>query len=102
MNIFMLAYCFPPDSGSGSFRPFFFANHLTNSGETVHVFTIKIEDYLVNTPLDADLITRLHPEVKVTRCSVLRPKEALLKFRSRFHSKPSVTSVCDEVLILRR
>ena len=92
MNIFMIAYYFPPDSSSGSFRPLFFANHLANSGSTVHVFTAKTEDYLIDQPMDDDLVAQIHPNVKITRCSVLRPREALLKFRAWFSLKSQAAS----------
>ena len=87
MNVLFLAYYFPPDSSSGSFRPFFFANHLAKSGVGVHVLTAKVEDFLPEQPLDSSLSDKLNPSVEVTRCSVWRPREAVISLRNRFSEK---------------
>ena len=84
MNVLFLAYYFPPDSSSGSFRPFFFANHLAESGVGVHVLTAKVEDFLPEQSLDPSLSDKLNQAVEVTRCSVWRPREALISLRNRF------------------
>ena len=90
MNVFMIAYYFPPESGSGSLRPLFFANHLADSGDDVHVFTAKVEDYLYDQTQDADLVEQIHPKVKITHCSVFRPREALFKLRKMFSFRATV------------
>jgi len=53
VNVLFLAYYFPPDLSSGSFRPFFFANHLSESGVGVHVLTANGEDFLLEQSLDS-------------------------------------------------
>ncbi len=83
MNVLFLAYYFPPDSSSGSFRPFFFANRLAKSGVGVHVLTAKVEDFLPEKPLDSALSDKLNPSVEVTRCSVWRPREAVISLRNQ-------------------
>lgn len=87
MNVLFLAYYFPPDSSSGSFRPFFFANHLANAGVGVHVLTAKVADFLPEQPLDPALSNKLNPGVEITRCSVWRPREALISLRNKFSGK---------------
>jgi glycosyltransferase involved in cell wall biosynthesis len=84
VKILFVCYYFPPDSSSGSFRPFFFANHLAEANVEVHVLTAKVEDFLQDQMLDLKLYENLHPEVSVTRCTVRRPLEFLLRLRDRF------------------
>lgn len=87
MNVLFLAYYFPPDSSSGSFRPLFFANHLATAGVGVHVLTVKVEDYLAEQSLDHKLSDKLHRGVEISRCSVWRPREALIALRNRLKGK---------------
>lgn len=77
----MLAYYFPPDSSSGTFRPFFFANHLSNGSARVSVLTARESDFLPGQTRDPHLLHTLHPRVTVLRSRVLRPREAVLSFR---------------------
>ncbi|MBE0596682.1 MAG: glycosyltransferase [Desulfuromonadales bacterium] len=89
MRVLFLAYYFPPDSSSGSFRPLFFANHLTRMGVDVHVLTAKVEDYLCEQTVDEKLLSTLSKQVRVTRCGVQRPREAVIAFRDRLMRKRS-------------
>lgn len=84
MKVLFLAYYFPPESSSGSFRPLFFVNHLSELGVDIHVLTARREDYLAEQPVDENLMLSLDKRVRVTRSSVVRPREALLRFRDRF------------------
>lgn len=89
MRVLFVAYYFPPDSSSGSFRPLFFANHLTRMGVDVHVLTAKEEDYLSEQTIDEKLLSTISEQVRVTRCGVQRPREAVIAFRDRLVGKRS-------------
>lgn len=88
MRVLIIAFNFPPESGSGSFRPLFFANHLVDMGVDVHVLTARVEDYLGRS-IDWKLCERCHEGVGITRCSVHRPQEWLLNLRTRIFSSCS-------------
>ncbi|MGH8468029.1 MAG: glycosyltransferase [Gammaproteobacteria bacterium] len=100
MNILLVAYYFPPDASSGSFRPLFFANHLTKMGDQVTILTSRKEDFLPDQPLDQDLAVRLDHHIKVVRSAVRRPDRYLVMMRDRLRlrsgtapaSKPPVTN----------
>lgn len=81
MQVLFLAYYFPPESSSGSFRPLFFANHLSDMNCSVQVVTARIENFLDNQPIDENLLGKLNPQVKVIRSAVIRPREALIRLR---------------------
>lgn len=83
MKILLLAYYFPPDSSSGSFRPLFFANHLAELGDEVVVLTARQENFLAAQPVDRNLVAGLDRRVSVLRCAVRRPKESLIVLRNR-------------------
>ena len=83
----MLAYYFPPDSSSGSMRPFFFANHLKRMGLDVTVLTAREQDFLQTQPKDPMLLRRLDPEIEVVRSGVKRPREFLLSLRKNIIGK---------------
>lgn len=91
MRILLIAYFFPPDSSSGSFRPFFFANHLTNLGDEVTVLTCRQEDFHGEQPLDREMLRCLDPRVRVVRSTIFRPKERLLRLRNRLILQQSRT-----------
>lgn len=93
MKILFIAYYFPPDSSSGSFRPLFFANHLTGLGDQIHVLTAADTDYLKEQKKDLKLIDQLKHDVAITRCSVKRPREAFLAVTNRFRPIKARTAV---------
>ena len=81
MNILALAYLFPPDSGSGTYRSLYFLNHLVNFGDEVTVITAKEEDFAPGTNLDYELQSIVSNRIRVVRASVIRPVERLLRLR---------------------
>lgn len=81
VHVLMLAYYFPPDSSSGSFRPFFFANHLVGMGVDVTVLTVHEETFLEEQPVNYELLARIDDRVDVVRVGVLRPRESLLALK---------------------
>lgn len=87
LKVLFIAYYFPPDSSSGSFRPLFFANHLSSMGVDVHVLTARVEDYLEEQTVDEKLLDSLSEKVRVTRTVVRRPREAVLRLRDRVSRK---------------
>ena len=96
VKILLVAYFFPPDLSSGSFRPFFFANHLTEMGDEIIVLTSREEDFLTGQPLDQKLVTKLDRRVRVVRSRVRRPKEYLLRMRDRLARRSRMPSVPTE------
>jgi len=85
LHVLMLAYYFPPDSSSGSFRSLFFANHLAEIGFKVTVLTARIDDFLSAQPVDYDLVKQINPLVNIIRTRVRRPRETLLNFRDKLN-----------------
>lgn len=79
----MLAYLFPPDSGSGSFRPMHFARHLQELGEEICVLTAREEDYMPYQTKDPRLLEEVPAGVTIFRSRVFRPGEAVIEFRNR-------------------
>ena len=79
----MVAYYFPPDSSSGSYRPFYFARHLNNMDNDIYVLTAKEEDFLKDQPIDTGFAKDIDETIHITRAKVFRPREVLLKFRDR-------------------
>jgi glycosyltransferase involved in cell wall biosynthesis len=82
MNILMVAYFFPPESSSGSFRPLHFARHLEESGENITVLSVREEDYWAYQPKDHQLLDQISANVEVFRTRMSHPKEAIINFRN--------------------
>ncbi len=82
MHILFLAYYFPPESSSGSFRPLFFANELSEKGHQVTVVTAKQGAYLSDQPLDPDLVKQVSSSIEIIRCAVFRPRELLIRIKT--------------------
>ncbi|OPX36126.1 MAG: hypothetical protein B1H11_07980 [Desulfobacteraceae bacterium 4484_190.1] len=77
----MVAYYFPPDSSSGSMRPFYWANYLSRSGWDVSVLTVKKKKFLPEQPVDIELAKGIQPGVHVVRTNILRPRNNLLSLK---------------------
>ncbi len=77
----LIAYYFPPDSSSGSFRPFHLANQLAYLGDSVSILTVKERHFLQDQTIDQELLKTLANGVNVVRCSahrrILRTKNGL-------------------------
>lgn len=87
MKLLIVAYYFPPESSSGSFRPLYFAKNLMDYGCQVSVLTSSKEFYLIEQPIDDALLDTLNSGVKVIRSRVTRPREALISLKKKlFHS----------------
>jgi GT2 family glycosyltransferase len=87
LSVLFIAYYFPPESSSGSFRPLFFANHLVELGCSVQVLTAKEADFLSEQPIDKQLLNKLNKNVEIHRSRVVRPREALIRFRNNLTGK---------------
>lgn len=87
VKILMIAYYFPPDSSSGSFRPFYFASHLHEMGEELYVLTAREKDYLPDQPKDHKLLEEIDNEVEIIRTKVYRPREAAIRLRNFLFNK---------------
>jgi len=80
-RVLMVAYYFPPDSSSGSMRPFYWANYLSRSGWDVSVLTVKKKKFLPEQPVDIELAKGIQPGVHVVRTNILRPRNNLLSLK---------------------
>ena len=78
----VLAYIYPPDSGSGTFRSLYFFNRIAQAGDDVCVVTAREADYALGTPVDNGLRASIDPRIKVVRAGVARPVDWLLRVRS--------------------
>lgn len=77
-RVLMVAYYFPPDSSSGSLRPFYWANCLSRMGWEVSVLTVKKEKFLPEQPVDIELAKGIQPGVHVVRTNIFRFRNNLL------------------------
>ena len=80
-HLLMLAYYFPPDSSSGTFRSLYFANHLSKMDIKITVLTAKEQAFLPTQSKDGKLLLSVDPGISVIRTGVFRPREALLRSR---------------------
>lgn len=87
MNILIIAYLFPPDSSSGSFRPMHFVRHLDHIGERVFVLTAREEDFMPYQTKDHRLIEYIGDHVEIFRSRVFHPGQALISFRDALLKK---------------
>ncbi len=87
LNILMLAYVFPPDAGSGTFRSLSFSYHLQKKGANVTVLTANEKDYSHTQLYDPTLMSQIHPEVNVVRARVLRPLEVLINLKKKISKR---------------
>lgn len=81
LNILMVAYYFPPDSSSGSFRPLHFANHLAKMGQKIWILTAREADFLDGQPRDAKLLSQVDEAITILRTPVSRPREAVVNLK---------------------
>lgn len=102
MNILMIAYYFPPDSSSGSFRPLYFANYFASQGDNVQILTARQLDFLPDQPLDKTLLIT---NLDINRTRVFRPRERLIELKNRFFPSKSSDQALkpeDSIVISRK
>ena len=87
MKILALAYVYPPDAGSGTFRSLYFVNHWAAHGDDVTVVTVRSEDFAPDALIDWALCEEIDPTVEVIRAAAPRPMSRLLRLKSRFGSR---------------
>lgn len=105
MKILMIAYFFPPDSGSGAFRPLHFSRYLGEMGEDVWVLTAREEDFKAYQDTDHNLLQDLNEHVQVARSRVYNWTDAVVNLRDALfgkkaepqqaHADGSITQVTD-------
>ncbi len=95
MKILIVAYCFPPESSSGSFRPMHFARHLEKMGEEIYVLTARKEDYPSYQPMDDNLLEQLSDTIQIIRSRMYQPREAIIRLRDRILGKTEFTEDSD-------
>ena len=91
MKILALAYVYPPDAGSGTYRSLYFLNHLAARGEQITVITAREEDFSHTANRDRELMSLVDPRISVLRAAVRRPVKTLLRWRDRLR-KPAAPS----------
>jgi hypothetical protein len=82
LHILVLAYHYPPDAGSGTYRTLYFMNILSRLGYKISVITAKMEDFQTDVLVDDDLVKQIHQNIQVIRCSVKRPLNYLINIRN--------------------
>lgn len=82
-HILVLAYVYPPDAGSGTFRTLYFMNNLARQGMRITVLTVKREAFHAGASVDEELVQKIHPNITVVRCAVKRPLDALISLKGR-------------------
>lgn len=87
LKILIIAYYFPPDSSSGSFRPLYFARHLHEMGEKLYVLTAREKDYLPDQPKDHKMLEKVVNKIEIIRTRVYRPREAVIRLRNFLFNK---------------
>jgi len=86
LNLLFVAYHFPPDGSSGSFRSLHFANHLQKLGVHVHALTARVESYMKDQPIDMKLLESVDEFIRIVRTPVSRPRETLLSLRNQLNN----------------
>jgi glycosyltransferase involved in cell wall biosynthesis len=89
VKILVLAYHYPPNSGSGTFRSLYFFNRIARSGDQVCVLSARAADFGSGTSIDEALCASIDPDIQVLRARVRRPLDWLLGLRDRFRGRPS-------------
>src|ERR1039457_6002169 len=90
-HILVLAYVYPPDAGSGTFRTLYFMNNLSKKGVKISVITVKIDDFHPEANVDDELVQQIHPDITVIRCSVNRPINVLIDFKNKLFKGRTIT-----------
>lgn len=86
LNILAIAYVYPPDAGSGTFRTLYFTNAWARSGCRVTVLTVREQDYQSTATVDARLCEQIEPSIQVVRAAARRPMDMLLKLRGKMRA----------------
>ena len=84
LNILVIAYVYPPDAGSGTYRTLYFANHWARSGDRVTVVTVNQECFLDGELEDQKLCREIDSSIRVVRAHAFRPLRGLLAIRNSF------------------
>jgi glycosyltransferase involved in cell wall biosynthesis len=82
----VVAYCFPPEASIGTHRTLRLVRELIARRWQVSVLTGTVATYPGSSPMDGDLLERVHPDVHVVRAPVLRPFE---RMSAMFGGRPS-------------
>lgn len=90
-HILVLAYVYPPDAGSGTFRTLYFMNNLSKQGVKISVITVEIDDFHPEANVDDELVLKIHPDITVIRCSVNRPINVLIDFKNKLFKGHTIT-----------
>jgi len=68
----VVAYCFPPHAAIGTHRTLRLISHLASHDWDVRVLTVRPNDFLAGTPVDARLLDRVPAGVEVERTRAFR------------------------------
>ena len=83
-HILILAYIYPPDAGSGTFRTLYFANNLAKEGAEITVITAKQECFHSDAIVDNSLLQSVNSSIDVIRASVKRPMDTIVLLKKLF------------------
>jgi hypothetical protein len=95
MHILVLAYVFPPDAGSGTYRTMYFTNEWARQGDDVTIVTVREECFLSTALVDNGLREQVHPSIRVVRVSAWRPLQKLLELGNALRRKKSKIETAD-------
>ena len=81
-SVLMIAYHFPPDSSSGTYRTLKFARYLPDHGYRPIILTVLQKHLDSYSPLDPELLAEVPKEVEIIRTPVFDPFARLLEVRN--------------------
>ena len=81
-NALMIAYHFPPDSSSGTYRTLKFARYLPDYGYRPIILTVLQKHLDSHLPLDPELLAEVPKQVEILRTPVFDPFARLLEVRN--------------------
>lgn len=81
-RLLFIAYCFPPNAEAGTHRSFRFVKYLRKLDWEVVVLTADPQDYLPETPVDAQGLKVLPSDLEVIRSPVFRGVSKAIHFRN--------------------
>jgi glycosyltransferase involved in cell wall biosynthesis len=95
MNVLALAYVFPPNAGSGTYRTLYFANQWARGGDSITVLTVRQDDLEADALIDQELCRQVDPSITIVRARALRPLYWLLAWRARLRGAAAPSAAAE-------
>lgn len=92
LNILAVAYVFPPDAGSGTFRSLYFTKYWAAAGDTVTVLTVQQRCFAPGALIDSNLCRAVAPAIHVERAFAARPLEIAHGFRASLRARAAAVN----------